>query len=160
MINNNKFYSLIAFTKPKLNPITNLYSSIVSSHYLFNPDTLNIPRDIYIKRLDNFYNNKLVLISIDKEYEEIKSYKIGNSLNKDFTEFIVPYSQFFSEQGINEFLLNNEQINNSIYMFRDLDYRELVNNLALFKIIISGGSNNKKHILSPIQLRKRYKFFF
>ena len=38
-------------------------------------------------------------------------------------------------------------------MFRDLDYHDITTNLAIFKIIISGGSNTKKHILSPVQLR-------
>lgn len=51
------------------------------------------------------------------------------------------------------YLINNKNINHSIFLFRNLDYREIVTNLALFKVIISGGSNSKKHILSPIQLR-------
>ena len=38
-------------------------------------------------------------------------------------------------------------------MFKDRDYGDIVANLALFNIIVSGGSNTKKHILSPIQLR-------
>jgi hypothetical protein len=38
-------------------------------------------------------------------------------------------------------------------MFEKLDYKMIISNFAIFNIMVSGGSNSKKHILSPVQLK-------
>lgn len=150
---NNTFYSVIAFTSPKLNNNNNNYNSIVSSHYLTLPLEFPINSQKMSDKLDNVYTNKLKIIAIEDHTKDSKCYKIGHSFTNDYIIFSIVSSEFFSKEGIDTYLINNKNINHSIFMFRNLDYREIVTNLALFNIIISGGSNSKKHILSPIQLR-------
>lgn len=149
--NNNTFYSIIAFTSPKL--INNIYSSIASSYYLTLPVEVTAGYQNLSDRLNVVYTNKLKIIIIDQDMKESKSYKLGNSISNDYSIFEIPSSELFTEKGIDMYLINNNNINHSIFMFRNLNYKQIVINLALFKVIISGGSNSKKHILSPIQLR-------
>ena len=48
---NKQFYTVMVFTKPKLNKITNQYSSIASSHLLINTNlqyfTVTLEENIY-----------------------------------------------------------------------------------------------------------------
>jgi hypothetical protein len=67
--------------------------------------------------------------------------------------FNFPAELFFSTGNIEKVLIKNKNINQFIFLFKNRDYGDIVANLALFNIIISGGSNTKNHILSPIQLR-------
>jgi hypothetical protein len=149
--NDKTFYTIMAITRPRL--INNQYSAIASSHFLVKPPTFNFQSDIMADKLNTVYNNKLKIIIITNKFEKVETYKIGNSFTSNYTVFIVPSKEFYNKKLIDEAFLNNNYINHSIFMFENLDYREIVANLAMFNIIISGGSNSKKHILSPIQMR-------
>jgi hypothetical protein len=104
-------------------------------------------------KLEVVYTNKLKVIIIDNMTKESTEYQIGKPYSNDLSILSVPSSKFFTAEGIDKYLIDNKYINHSIFMFKNLDYREIVANLVFFRIIISGGSNSKKHILSPIQLR-------
>jgi hypothetical protein len=65
----------------------------------------------------------------------------------------VPENNFYTKDGIQNILIKNKNIHQCIFIFKDRDYGDIAANLSLFNIIVSGGSNTKKHILSPIQLR-------
>lgn len=150
--NQKLFYTSIVFTKPLLKN-NEFYSSIASSHLLYGIESFNIKNDLLSEKLDIIYKDKLKLIIIDKGFKQIEESKLGNSIKNDFTEFDIPFEEFFSDEGIKNLLINNKNINNSIFLFRGLDYHDITTNLAIFKINVSGGSNTKKHLLSPVQLR-------
>lgn len=149
--NNQKFYTVIAFTAPKL--INDQYSCIASSHYLTKDISVSLKSDTMANRLDTLYNNKLKIIIVTDDVDNLKSFLIGNSFSSPYSVFILPSKHFYTQKFINDAFLNNNDINHSIFLFKDLDYRDIVANLATFNILVSGGSNSKKHIISPIQLR-------
>jgi hypothetical protein len=154
----------MVFSKPRFNKITKLYSSITSSHSLYknthyfsinmdNLDTFDFLNKKLASSLENVYDNSLKLIIVDKEIKINTEYKIGQLFRNNFYRYNLSYSFFFKEGGIENFFLQNPSINQCIYMFKDIEYADIIGNFAVNKIIISGGSNTKKHMLSPIQLR-------
>jgi hypothetical protein len=162
MTNNNKsFYTILALSVPKF--IKNSYSIIASSHYLTSLKisqnkaahfkTLQFDSSELLNRLEYIYDGDLKLIIISDKYKEVNSSKLGNSISKDFMTYTIPLSLFFNIEYIKITLIENKNIQQCIFIFEGLDYGEIVHNLGLFNILISGGSNTKKHILSPIQLR-------
>jgi hypothetical protein len=153
MTNNNKtFFTIISFSSPRI--LKKSYNIIASSHYLSDVSVENrINTTALIERFRMFYDSTLKIVLINNEFTEFSSSKVGNSINDDITIFKLPENLFFDKKGLEEVLINNKNISQFIFIFKDKDYRDIVSNLALFNIIISGGSNTKKHILSPIQLR-------
>ena len=153
MTNNKRsFYTIISFSFPRL--IKGSYNIIASSHYLgtiFEP--YKFTSDMLAKRLETFFDNTLKIVFIANESPKISTIKIGDSIYNDFIIIDIPSESFFSTDIIEKILIKNKKIHQFIFIFKDRDYRDIVSNLALFNIIISGGSNTKKHILSPIQLR-------
>jgi hypothetical protein len=145
MTNNKNFYSILSFTKPRL--IDNLYNTIASSYYLVNLLTFGLKSDIICQKLESVYNNKLKIIIIDDDIKNFKSYKIGNSINNDYTIITIPSTEFYTKKGIEKLLLNNNNINHCIFMIKILDFREIFANLALFNIIVRGIPNNNKYCL-------------
>lgn len=138
----------MAITTAKLN--NEQYRAIASSYYLLHPINLNSSE--MINSLDIVYNNKLTIIIISEMVNKIEITKLGDSIYSNYTIYKIPPREFYVQSFINKTLLNNK-INQTILMFENKDYRTVVDNLALFNIIISGGSNTKKHLLSPVQLR-------
>lgn len=150
--NKRSFYTIISFSFPRL--INGSYNIIASSHYTDNSlDPYNITPDMLAKRLDLLFNIPLKIIYINSKFKKVNINKIGNSINKKFSVIDIPSELFFKKDVIEKILIQNKKIHHFIFVFKNLDYREIVFKLAHFNIIISGGSNNKKHILSPIQLR-------
>ena len=154
-MNNNKksIYTIISLSRPRF--IKDSYNIIASSHYLgisFNPYKFSSDNNL-AKRLELLYDSTLNIVFIANERTEFSSEKIGDSSYNEFRIINIPYDLFFSTNIIEEILIKNKNIHQFIFIFKDRDYRGIVANLALFNIIISGGSNTKKHILSPIQLR-------
>jgi hypothetical protein len=148
---NQTFYTIISFSSPRF--IKDSYNIIASSHYFVNGHALPIFSQGFADKLDIVYDNKLRIIIIGDDVTEIKINKIGNSISNDYIAISYPEKFFFTEKNIREVYIKNKNIHQFIFLFKNRDYFGIVANLALFNIIISGGSNTKKHILSPIQLR-------
>jgi hypothetical protein len=153
MINNEKsFYTIMALSAPKF--IKDSYYIIASSYYFGSIKMVNLlTGDTLVKRLDMVYDSNIRILIISKDYKELKVEKIGYFFSKDFILYYVPMDLFFSKEIIKEIIFENKNIHQFIFIFKDKDYGNLVADFNLFNIIISGGSNTKKHILSPIQLR-------
>jgi len=108
---------------------------------------------ILAKRLEMVYDSSLKIVNINNDITKFSISKVGDSFSKDFTILNFSNELFFNTDNLAHILIKNKNINQFIFMFKDREYGDIVANLALFNIIISGGSNTKKHILSPIQLR-------
>jgi hypothetical protein len=153
MTNNNTktIYTIISFSAPRL--IKDSYNLIASSHYLSVFHKENISSFNLVKRLDMLYDGNLQIVVISNDITEFNSKKISDSISNDFMLFKYPAELFFTKDKMEELLIKNKNINQFIFMFHNRDYGDIVKNFAFFNIIVSGGSNTKKHILSPIQLR-------
>ena len=151
MNNINSFFTIMAISKAKL--MNNQYSCIASSYYLLHPAPFSLNSNSMIDRFNTFYNNeKLTIIIVSDKTDTIKIINIGDSINSNYTIFQIPPIEFFENTFIEKILLNNN-MNKTIFMFYNIKYRSIIDNLALLNIKINGGSGSKKHILSPVQLR-------
>ena len=80
--------------------------------------------------------------------------------NKNIT---VSYDYFFTINGIKEFLIEQKYIiekfnkeiipNFIIYKFEETTWFEIKRQFKLLNLNIGGGSNVKRHIFSPLQLK-------
>jgi hypothetical protein len=150
--NKKKFYTVLSLSAPRF--IKNSYYFIASSHYLGSisePYTINSP--IFAKRLEMLYDNKIKIVVISDKFTKVYLEKPGDSISTDFRIVYIPTDLFLNNNAIEKLLIKNKKINQYIFIFEGLQYAEIVYKLAFYNIIVSGGSNTKKHILSPIQLR-------
>lgn len=142
------FYTIMVFTQPKnLKNLENNYSSITSS---FITNNLPINFDL-IKKLSKLYST-IKIIYVVKELNELNHEKVDENL-VNIELISIPYLDFFSEEGIDNYIINNLYLDDTIFIFKNELYHNICKNLALNNLVISGGSNTMKHILSPIQVR-------
>jgi len=153
MTNTNKtFFTILSLSAPRL--INGSYSVIASSHYLrCSSLTFGIDSNTFAEKLEKVYNGNLKILAVDEVFTKTNVERIGDSVANNFYFLEVPAELFFSKEGIEIILIENKNINQYIFIFKDVDYGTIVTRLALYNVILSGGSNTKKHILSPIQLR-------
>lgn len=151
------FYTIMTITKPKKDDNNEFYSSIISSYFIEDKSIFNIdPYNLY-DNLSKYFNESLNILFIDRNFNEMNEYKLSEKeaqiLGIDYHVYEIPYTIFFTEEIIQKIINDNNNMNNIVFVFVNIDYFEIKSNFALFKLIISGGSNNKKHILSPIQYK-------
>lgn len=60
---------------------------------------------------------------------------------------------FFDKEIYNFFIRSKTPKSNIIYIFKNITWQQIVANFRMHKIIVSGGSTIKRHILSPIQIK-------
>jgi hypothetical protein len=154
MTNNNKsFYTILSLSKPRLMKDSS-YNIIASSHYLGTfSSPFQIDSPILAKRLNMVFDSSLKIVGVSNEFTKDSYERIGDSISNDFMFFKITSESFFTTNNIQNILIENKNIHQCIFIFKDRDYGDIARNLSLFNIIVSGGSNTKKHILSPIQLR-------
>ena len=148
---NNTFYTIISFSAPKFH--AGYYNIIASSHYFFSGNAFPIFSQDFADKLDTVYEDKLRIIIVGDDVTEIQTNKIGNSISNDYIAYSYPEKLFFNENTIREVFFKNKNVHQFIFIFKNKDYHRIVTNFAFLHIICSGGSNTKKHMLSPIQLR-------
>ena len=150
--NNNEFLTVLSLSAPRL--INGSYCIIASSHYLRSSSlTFGINSNTFAEKLEKVYNGNLKILAVDEVFTKTRTERIGDSFANNFYFLEVPAELFFSKEGIESVLIENKNIHQYIFIFKDVDYGTIVTRLALYNVILTGGSNTKKHILSPIQLR-------
>jgi hypothetical protein len=96
------------------------------------------------------YDYKLVIINdneISANLPIIRSHR-------DFEIILFDYRTFFNLVVLDEFCTNRwDRKKNFIFLFRNLNWQEIVLRFKLLGIIVSGGSKNKRHILSSLGIR-------
>lgn len=148
--NKNNFYIYVAFSSSKI--INNLHHIIASSYFKFYTESLDF--ESIFKRLEFLKARKLIIINVINGDFKTKFDEYNHSFNTQFAVFNISHKDFFTKESLNILLLKNH--NNSRFMifhFENQTWANLLLNFRRFDIIVSGGSNTKRHILSPIQLR-------
>ena len=150
---NKQFYTAMAITKAKKHFNSDGYYAIASSHVIFIDNLKDYALEIeeLLPKLRSVYEGKLNIVLVSPEYPGFSSRTIDN--DSQFTIIEVTRIEFFSKEVLNHLLIENTRINQTIFLFKNLEYRDVVNYIGINNIIISGGSNTHKHVLSPIQLR-------
>lgn len=150
---NKQFYTAMAITKAKKHFNSDGYYAIASSHVIFIDNSKDYALEIekLLPKLSSVYEGKLNIVLVSPEYPGFSARTIDNE--SQFTIIEVTRIEFFSQEVLNSLLIENTRINQTIFLFKNLEYRDVVNYIGINNIIISGGSNTHKHVLSPIQLR-------
>jgi hypothetical protein len=148
--NKNNFFIYVAFSSSNL--INNLHHIIASSYFKFYTESLDF--ESIFKRLEFLKARRLIIINVINADCKNKFDKYNHDYNTQFAVYNISHKEFFTKEALNLLLLKNH--NNSRFMifhFENQTWANLLLNFRRFDIIVSGGSNTKRHILSPIQLR-------
>jgi hypothetical protein len=154
-----KKYIITTFSKTKkIKDLHYLISSIffldtnikIDEEYFFKPSDYYYNPEQLIRNLQYLNFNKLIIFIIEFDNVESKLKKI----NDGYYIYKTSSNEFFKTNHIFKFLTVSENIYiNSIFIFKGTNWVNIVAEFRRSGIIVSGGSNTKKHILSPVQLR-------
>jgi len=148
--NKNNFYIYVAFSSSKI--INNLHHVIASSYFKFYTESLDF--DSILKRLEFLKVRKLIIINVINNDFKSKIDKFSHSFNTEFAIYNISRKDFFTKKILNLLLLKNHDNSRfMIFHFENQTWANLLLNFRRLDIIVSGGSNTKRHIISPVQLR-------
>jgi hypothetical protein len=140
-----------AFTKPKLMKDNNYH--IIASIFI-TISNIKIDVEYLMNRLNIINMRKLVYINIsDNNFSEkiAKTYEL--SYDRSITMIRMDYNAFGSPESIRKLIIENKGLNSFIFHFEQKKWSEILMFFRQYNIIVSGGSNTKRHVLSPVQLR-------
>jgi DNA-dependent RNA polymerase len=106
-----------------------------------------------LKRRDNIINN--IYNYKDKDYDLNKTFlNISRSAEQKYINHILILDHlFFTEEFLDDYLFSNKfNLINSAFIFDHTEWKDLVHKFKKLNITLSGGSNTKRQVLSPVQL--------
>lgn len=161
MKKNKTFYTIAAFSWSKVSKSNRIIGSIQYRYDVFediNWTDLAINNKI-------FRNNKtLEIYNIFKDPEFTKLEPMNETIyqtldnkfekNETIELYDIPDHYFFTKSFIDENIFNlNVSLSSRIFIFEDSHWKFLVNRFKDLDIILSGGSNVKRHHLSPVHMK-------
>jgi len=151
-MNINNFYHILTLSVPlKSSTKPRFWSSVVSNIYTEN---LRFDHGLTL-RMSNIELKNLVFVTVSDKYSgatrrNFTDDDLGVTLT--FIEFSV--SSFFNTKRFYSFFEEYKSKNfEVVFIFENLSWKEICGKFASVYVDISGGSNNKKHILSTLQFR-------
>src|SRR5277367_3903317 len=114
--------------------------------------TLGITNELLIYRI----LSEAKFESLSSSEKRIQAYNIPELLNTQFAIATLSLSQLFELSFFHDYILKCTEIElsrNIIFVIEDIRYLDLLASLKTNNIVISGGSNNFQHILSPVRFR-------
>lgn len=157
--NQNNNFIILSLSTPTVNPNKSGFKSAIASSF-------KIKKFRYTpsKFLENMYNldlKNIILIGVitsvsnqDSHYERMFIKNFSNDKKCNLKVLLINFERFFSLETLNYlFEENKEKSYEYIFFFENLNWKEICGYFFSCGIDISGGSNNKKHLLSPLQLK-------
>jgi hypothetical protein len=164
--NKKDFSTVFAFSQPKMMNLSSSnygsalgpFNMIASTHYIFTPIRELLLDPIIRIQINEIFSQPTIIVFVLSQFENMEKdhfeyNPIFKSISSRITIVETTTHLFFGKKSIEESILKNKNLHNCIFIFENLSYRQVVNHLAMLDLIVSGGSNSKKHILSPIQMR-------
>lgn len=158
----NDFFNIITLSVPIFHKkstglsTTGLRTAIASSIIVEAP--LSFTESDFLKRMMFLNIRKMTLVVVHDSDGDITP-RVMSAKNNESEEFVLTHNfirnkTFFSHNCF-EYYFDSKRKNSAefIYAFENLNWRKLCLNFATTGIDISGGSNTKKHLLSPLQFR-------
>lgn len=103
-----------------------------------------------LKRRDDIINN--IYKYKDKDYDLNKTF-LNISEQKNINHILILDHLFFTEKFLDDYLFSNKfNLINSAFIFDFTEWKDLVHKFKILNITLSGGSNTKRQVLSPVQL--------
>jgi hypothetical protein len=143
------FYTIfVTFTHPI--PREHFYL-VTSSAFLINDgDSKSNLENIFERFEHSMFKHYTLLVveELDKDStvqreQEFKNLKV----------ICLTPEEFFKKETTKYFLSNLGQDTNLVLMFRTTNWQTLLEKFETINIVVSGGSANKRHLISPIQVR-------
>ena len=147
------------------NKKNNLNEIIVSTCFkplfydMYHPGMLtHIEKADCLRRFNSFGIKKSLFINIMNSstfYYEDRDFGAELDTDLSFRNLAIRYQDFFSKKFLDHYLFSIRKhfpkYDYVIYKFIGTNWSCLLNDFRLFNIVLSGGSNTKRHILSPLQ---------
>jgi DNA-directed RNA polymerase, mitochondrial len=143
-----KNYTIIATLARPIQREDNLVS-IMSSCYVLD----NLDLEKYLHKYSG--EGEFTVIIVDGEGYENEKPKVTKH-SQTFISVKLSYSCFFKPEILRKFISRidgYDNYSNNIYIFKNTDWSTIVMKFRLLGIIVSGGKNNKRHLLSHIEMR-------
>lgn len=154
MNKNNQNYCIYAtFSSTNIHKQNKGWLSVIASIYLKSKPYNNDELKNLAFRLSKLNGKKLILVRVSQNHEtKFKVNKIG-SLFSTFNTVDISTEKFFTIDGMLLFLIG-EQVPTKYFIFQfEEPWAVLLVYFRKLTITVSGGSNTKRHMLSPTQLR-------
>lgn len=158
-LNNN--FTIFTISVPTPNQNKSGFSSAIASTFSLIGLTINWEKVYHSMNFLQFKNYYIIFIVPDDEKvgengksEEyfIKKFDTGNQCK--ITLLMSNFSKFFTTHSFRMlFDHNKDKSYEYIFIVKGYTWKEITFNFSVCGIDISGGSNNKKHILSPLQFK-------
>jgi DNA-dependent RNA polymerase-like protein len=155
----DNLYVVAAISAPSFDNKKKYYNIFASTYVLDNIGFLS--NEIELNRLELILlkNMYIIFVTFDSfEKEELKFHEIYTSNNKTIQVISISHKKLFNEGFLKKLMLNKEIKSNYfqndiIFIFEGYIWSSIVGFFRWNNFIVSGGSNTKRHMLSPVQLR-------
>lgn len=127
---------------------SNFYS-ITSSTYFTGEFKLNVDEEL----LYRFYGtNFKYIFDINDRYPETSIQTLGENDNilvifKGDLKALLAHEELFKD------MMHRKYINNSLFIFHNLKWKDICRQFLVQNIIVSGGSSTRRHIISPVHVK-------
>lgn len=156
----NKKFTFLTLSVPTPNQNKSGFKSAIACSFSENNFSY-INLDKFFINMHNLNLKKFILITVinsvknpDSHYEQMGIKKFSNDNNCKITQLFITSRRFFSLSTFDYlFEENKEKSYEYIFMFEDTNWKNICVSFLTCGIDISGGSNNKKHLLSPLQFK-------
>lgn len=147
-LKNTNYITLLSLTRAKK---INNYNQIIASCYKMENFILNKIQLEQIYSKMKLYNipNLWIIIITDRKIDGLEKNSLIENIGYNLIYYYINFDLFF--KTFND--LNKKESFKPIYVFENYLWEEIVTRFKKIDIIISGGSTNKKHLLSPIEIK-------
>jgi hypothetical protein len=144
-----QFYTVfVTFTHPI--PREHFYL-VTSSAFLINDEDSKSNLENIFDRFEHSMFKHYTLLVVE-ELEKDSTVQREQEF-KNLKVMCLTPEEFFTKETTKYFLNNLGQDTNLVIMFRSTNWQTLLEKFETIKIVVSGGSANKRHLISPAQVR-------
>jgi len=148
------FHILAAFSNTNYH--NGEYHTIASTFFKLGEFKINLwPRpQNFLNKLELLEVEELIIYNISSiDDVEEKFIKLNQSSEYKLWHYEISFNAFFSDYIINQLFHHKNRTKYIIFHFEKYEWRTILEQFKRFNIIVSGGSNTKRHILSGVQHR-------
>jgi len=153
---NKNFFHLITLTIPVARIKDSGFKSAIASSISINDNKLTIESDFY-QRMYSLGLRNFHLVIINDDLIDYKKSVIGDKILNVYCSLTIHYintDSFFTLKSFEFFFNKNKDKNFEFaFAFQNLHWVDICSRFISTGIDISGGSNTKKHLISPVQHR-------
>lgn len=149
-------FTILTLSTPVPNKNKSGFNSVIGSS--ITTTDFSFSKDIVLDRMYILNLRKFILIYINTKDTRIGVHYLiktfNNHIKCKLQMMFFTKEMFFTLSTFNYlFIANKEHSYEYIFIFENLEWVDICAEFSVLSIDVSGGSNNKKYLLSPLQLR-------